>query len=339
MAAAIRWLYAGALVCRGMEVIYPCESCFCRESYQDEDIQEILDIPYGSAMNKWDNWADDEEILLLDLYLPPASDVRAARPAIVLLFAGDFQKFQSIADMKRWSRYFAQRGLVAALAKYRLSRGNPDQYSSATYAMQDGKAAVRWVRSNETLNVDTGRIAVFGVSGGGMAAALLSVLEDEGMSGNSNYSSDVSACVALSAYLPLPNDRILEIEPTDVPYWNFHGADDMKVQVARAEASAILMTHAGMINHLTKFEGEGHTPFQKLHEHMEDIMGFYEEYMTLREVDCPEPPVLAAPEAPTPAPAPATSPSPSGNVNRALQHPSLCVGSASALLVMLFMLL
>ncbi|HEX8786681.1 MAG TPA: alpha/beta hydrolase [Telluria sp.] len=109
--------------------------------------------------------------LQLDLYVP-ASPGAAPLPGIVFVHGGGWrsgvrENFAPIAIR------MAEHGYAAATISYRLS-------AEARYpaAVQDAKAAVRWMRANAArYGIDPQRIAIGGASAGGQIAGLAGVSE------------------------------------------------------------------------------------------------------------------------------------------------------------------
>jgi pectinesterase len=111
-----------------------------------------------------------ERELQLDLYLPAGAAVERARPGIVFVHGGGWRSGyrDNFAPM---AIRMAEAGYVAATISYRLS---PEARYPA--AIQDVKAALRWMRSNAArYAIDPQRIAVAGGSAGGQIASLAGV--------------------------------------------------------------------------------------------------------------------------------------------------------------------
>ena len=143
-----------------------------------------LDIPYARLSPSQN----------LDIYLPDDGDVPF--PVIVYLHGGAF----SIGDKR--DIYVLnilksiKRGYALVSVNYRLS-------GEATFpaGIQDGKAAIRWVRANaKKYQLDGDRIAIWGCSSGANYAAMIcltanvSELDNLGL-GNPEYPCNVQAAV------------------------------------------------------------------------------------------------------------------------------------------------
>jgi acetyl esterase/lipase len=133
--------------------------------------------------------------LLLDLYLP--SPFRQGRPGVIVVRGGGWM----VNDRKRFAHIasaLAERGVVAACIEYRTA-------SEAAFpgAIQDVKAAVRWMRANATrYGVDSEVIGTLGGSSGAHMALLAGltagVAELEGNGGHRDTSSSIQGVVAMA---------------------------------------------------------------------------------------------------------------------------------------------
>lgn len=121
------------------------------------DVSKTWDIVYASA--------GDAE-LRLDLVQPAAA--KAPGPAVVVIHGGAWREGDK-AENRRLLVDFARRGYVAMSPQYRFAP--KDRFPAA---VQDVKAAVRWLRANSaSLKVDPMRIGAMGFSAGGHLALLL----------------------------------------------------------------------------------------------------------------------------------------------------------------------
>jgi acetyl esterase/lipase len=113
----------------------------------------------------------DNQHLQLNLARP--KDAPGKLPAVVCIHGGGFRA----GDRKGWDercRKLAEKGFIAATITYRLAPKYP-----FPAAVEDCKAAVRWVRLNASkYNVDPDRIGVVGDSAGGHLAQFLGVTGD-----------------------------------------------------------------------------------------------------------------------------------------------------------------
>ncbi len=174
--------------------------------------------------------------LQLDLWRP--KDAPGSLPAIVCIHGGGWFKGER-GNMANLAQALAARGYVAVTISYRLSGE-----AKFPAAIQDAKAAVRWLRANaSTYGIRAERIGVTGLSAGGHLAALLAtssgIKELEGDGGNSEQSSAVQACVAMGAQSDLQSDRIrdLSAKPDDPFYRTFLGASQAEIPATYSLAS------------------------------------------------------------------------------------------------------
>ena len=95
------------------------------------------------------------------------------QPAIVFFFGGGW-KSGSPAQFERHCRHFAERGIVAIAADYRVASRHDVKPAQC---VADAKSCIRWVRTNaERLGIDPERIVASGGSAGGHLAAATATL-------------------------------------------------------------------------------------------------------------------------------------------------------------------
>ncbi|MGB0167601.1 MAG: alpha/beta hydrolase fold domain-containing protein, partial [Luteibaculum sp.] len=117
-----------------------------------------------------------EEEQTLDIYFPPLSDTLKSRPLIIWAHGGSFLGgTKDDADIVYFCKEFAERGFVTASINYRLGYEAPIDSIAAVRtvyrALQDGRAAVRFMRSVASeYNIDTNRIYFGGTSAGAFIA-------------------------------------------------------------------------------------------------------------------------------------------------------------------------
>lgn len=172
----------------------------------------------------------------LDLFRP--KDGVGELPAIVCIHGGGWFKGDR-SSMTKLAQAIAARGFVTVTISYRLSGE-----AKFPAAIQDCKAAVRWLRANaKTYGINPEAIGVTGLSAGGHLAALLAtsgeVAELEGDGGHSDRSSTVQACVAMGAQSDLESERVrgLSGKDDDPFYRTFLGAPQEEAPKTYALAS------------------------------------------------------------------------------------------------------
>jgi acetyl esterase/lipase len=192
------------------------------------------------------------------------------RPAIVLFHGGGWTMGEPSWAFSR-ARHFAERGMVAVAAQYRLS----DQKEVTPHeAMADARAVIRWVRLHaDSLDIDPKRVVAYGWSAGGHLAASAAIfgLDASGAS----VSSRPDALILVSPAVSLEGDgwvqRLLggrgtarDISP-DVhvrkgvpPTLILQGNVDTVTPMAGAKRFCERMRAAGNLCELHVYEGFGH---------------------------------------------------------------------------------
>ena len=140
-----------------------------------------------------------EHTVTIVIYAP---EKKGSYPAILDIHGGGWSARQVEADKPMMER-LAARGFVTGLVAYRLS-------TQAKYpaALDDSKAAVRWMRANaKKFQIDPERIGVMGGSAGGHLSGLLAMTtglkEFEGKGPNQDQSSSVKACIVMASTMDL----------------------------------------------------------------------------------------------------------------------------------------
>lgn len=244
-------------------------------------IDTLLNIPYGMAKNI----KGEDQILTLDVYTPK-QDTLKKRPLVVFIHGGGFVNGDKRTGYsKTVSEFLTKRGFVVASINYRLGveapRSNLNYFESMIRAVQDGKAAVRFMRKNANQwGIDTSKIVISGGSAGSMTALHLAYLDQnevpdfvdlakngtvEGTSGNEEFSSKVHAVVNFWGSMANVN----WIQKNDVPVFNVHGTADKTVPYDSSYSyhgftygSSIIYEQAlrqGVSTGIKLSEGLGHT--------------------------------------------------------------------------------
>ncbi|TMP91115.1 MAG: alpha/beta hydrolase [Verrucomicrobia bacterium] len=136
-----------------------------------------------------------DRTLLLDLYLP--SQLGQGRPGVIVVRGGGWM----VNDRKRFAHVasaLAEKGVAAACIEYRTA-----EEAAFPGAIQDVKAAVRWMRANAArYGIDSHAIGTLGGSSGAHMALLAGltagVAELEGNGGHEDVSSQIQAVVAMA---------------------------------------------------------------------------------------------------------------------------------------------
>jgi len=210
--------------------------------------------------------------LQLHFYLPRRTDPSRALPAIVFFPGGGWSRCK-VSQFTPHAQYFASRGLVAAVAAYRVKSTHSS--SDIFDCVADAKSAIRWVRTHaRELGVDPDKIIAGGGSAGGHVAAcagLVPGLEEAGE--NTSVSSRPNYLVLFNPVLAFkPNgavnrrykERANAINPSAhvrrgaPPTVIFHGTRDTVAPFANVERFAGLMKAAGNHCVLHRYRGRGH---------------------------------------------------------------------------------
>lgn len=194
------------------------------------DVVETTGIEYGRA---------GDRALLLDLY-KPRKQASNQLPGLLFLHGGAWRKGKR-EDYRVYTTWFASRGFVVATASYRLQ-----QVAKFPAALDDCKAAVRWMRANAPkLGIDPERIAVLGGSAGGHLAMMVGYTADnpefEGGSGTPGISSHVAAVVNFYG----PTDLTTPFAQAASGVWDFLGKKYPEDPALWRRASPLYQLRAG----------------------------------------------------------------------------------------------
>ncbi len=214
--------------------------------------------------------------LYLYLFKPEGHKASDQTPAIVFFFGGGWvggtpQQFEPHC------RYLASRGMVAAVADYRVASRHK---TSPFECVKDGKSAVRWLRANAAKHgIDPKRIAAGGGSAGGHVAAATGNLE--GLDESGEDMSVSSKPNALALFNPVYDngptgygysrvkDRYQEISPMHnlrkgaPPTIVFLGDNDKLIPVKTAQDYKKKMEAVGSRCDLHVYKGQPHGFFNK----------------------------------------------------------------------------
>jgi acetyl esterase/lipase len=224
--------------------------------------------------------------LHLDLFLPKQG--QGPFPGVVYIHGGGWRSGVK-EQFHRQAAYMATKGFAGACIEYRLS-------GEAKYpaAVQDSKAAVRWMRANaEKYQIDPNRIGAAGGSAGGHLVAMLGTTYGigklEGNGGNAGFSSQVQAVAAFNPVLDLVSrvkanpdtapaamalflaakyvenpklwaeaSPITHVDEKSAPFLFLHGTADTTVPYQQSASMMKRLEVAGVHAEIFTAEGAGH---------------------------------------------------------------------------------
>jgi acetyl esterase/lipase len=213
----------------------------------------------------------DTVSLSLEIYKPDNLTASKRYPVMIFFFGGGWNG-GSTAQFKPHAKYFSQRGIICALADYRVKKR---QGTTPFEAVRDAKSAVRYLRKNaDKLQIDDDKIIASGGSAGGHLAAATATIE------KFNEDTDDLSISAVPNALVLFNpvfdngpggygyDRIGEEYPWFSPLHNirkgapptivFLGTEDKLIPVETAKYYKTVMEKVGSRCDLHLYEDQPH---------------------------------------------------------------------------------
>ena len=143
-------------------ILLLCTALFAEEDQRLEPDQSIV---YKKT---------DQGELKLDIFNPSGHAAGEKTPVIVFFHGGGWNT-GGPSQFFHQCRHLASRGMVAISAEYRLGKKHG---TTPRECVQDGKSAIRWVRSHAAqLGIDPDRLAAGGGSAGGHVAAAVALTE------------------------------------------------------------------------------------------------------------------------------------------------------------------
>eukprot|EP00927_Polykrikos_kofoidii_P012916 TRINITY_DN15618_c0_g1_i1.p1 TRINITY_DN15618_c0_g1~~TRINITY_DN15618_c0_g1_i1.p1 ORF type:complete len:511 (-),score=59.12 TRINITY_DN15618_c0_g1_i1:26-1558(-) len=299
--------------------------CFAKDAtFQVSELMRLNGVVYGAAVNPYFLGFDKTEILTLDILLPPASDTRKSRPALIWIHGGTFIDGDSTYD-PGFREAAATRGYVVLSINYRLISDSviPDVGALLTIkpgivAMHDARAAVRFLRKNaDKYRVDPGRIVIGGESAGALTANMLGYGKgfSEGLSGHAAYDSSVNGVISVSGSLrdlamcsfvlgppsyrpffcalssPPGVDRTTDLKSGDVPFLELHGTKDTVIPYINGREATDRATAVGVRNLFLTIPGAGHVPMGPILDpklaYFHQWLNFTSGLLNLAQAECP----------------------------------------------------
>lgn len=264
------------------------------DRYRKQVFSNVLvkkDIPYGKAKNI----KGEEEVLLLDLYVPKG-DSLTSRPLIIFAHGGGFKGGDKAEGyLPTYMNSFAKLGYVVASVNYRIGIESPQSekhsLEAGWRAMQDLRAAVRFAHAQASkIGVDESRIFLNGSSAGG-ATSLNVLFMDEGevsslidqkkwgdirgSSGSLGYSENIAGLVSLWGAV----DDIDVVDKTPLPVGLIHSKNDPTVPYNYAKGLSGLYTY-GSLPIYEKLIGSGSYAQLKTNEYSGHEIGLQPPYLS-----------------------------------------------------------
>ncbi|MGJ8743546.1 alpha/beta hydrolase fold domain-containing protein [Polaribacter sp.] len=214
----------------------------------------------------------DNKKLSLHIFNPEGHKVTDQVPVIVFFFGGGWTS-GTPKQFYEQSRFFAQKGIVAISAEYRVK----NKHNTTPFdAVSDAKSAIRWVRKHaKKLGINPNKIVAAGGSAGGHVAACTGVIEGyEEENEDLSFSSKPNLMILYNPVLDttekgygiakVGEERKTDISPNHhikkgiVPTLVFHGKADKTVPFENAERFNLLMNAAGNTCQLESYAGKDH---------------------------------------------------------------------------------
>ena len=210
----------------------------------------------------------------LDLFIFAPNQSTSPTSAIVFFFGGGWVRGNP-SQFFEHSKYLASRGMLAICAEYRVySKHGTTPFE----CVEDGKSAVRWIRSHaDEYGINPQKIVAAGGSAGGHVAACTALIDGfDDQSENLSISSKPNALVLFNPVIDTSEKgygseklqgRETEISPVHhvspglPPTIIFHGTDDTTVPFENVERFCSLMHAADNSCELVAFEGHTHAFF------------------------------------------------------------------------------
>lgn len=218
----------------------------------------------------------NNDSLMLRVYFPEKFKKKKKYPTIVFFFGGGWNG-GSISQFEDQSKYFASRGMVAAVVDYRVKKR---QGTTPFDAVKDAKSAMRYLKINaKEFGINTEKMVAAGGSAGGHLAAATTLLP--GLNESTDDLTVSPKASALMLYNPVIDnseegygyervgDRYLEISPMHnitegaPPTLFMLGSKDKLIPVATAYKYKEKMEAIGSRCEVIIYEGQEHGFFNQ----------------------------------------------------------------------------
>lgn len=223
---------------------------------QQEPVEHVYAEPGGTQLKAFVFW--------------PEKQGETRQPVIVLFHGGGWTMGEPQWAFSK-ARHFAERGMVAIAAQYRLSN---EKDITPIEAMEDASAVIRWIRVHaDSLGIDANRIAAYGWSAGAHLAVSAAILDTSAT--RESVSTSPNALVLVSPAVSLVSDghvqhllgnraHALDISPDEhlrkglPPTLVLQGDVDSVTPLSGVKRFCDRMRAAGNTCELHVYEGYGH---------------------------------------------------------------------------------
>lgn len=227
----------------------------------------------------------------IDIY-QPKQDVDTTephRPCVILIHGGGFRNGSKNELQTKAKEWFARRGFVAVSMDYRLTTAVRDitaEENQAKVAVTDCQSVIRFMRNHALdYKIDPNRIALYGISAGGITAQMAGISSQTDWSTqslvmpanteNSNQPNWVMAVITEAGAI-YDDYRLTELDVNDCPsFYDFHGTNDTIVPYITAQSTQIDIQNKGLEFEMHSYQGYGHLGFPVTDLENESITNLY----------------------------------------------------------------
>ncbi len=219
-----------------------------------------------------------EQVMLLDVYLPPGKPERPL-PAVIWIHGGGLKNLDKDYELIRWcAAYTALAGFVSISVEYRLVGTAP-----LPAAIEDCKTAVRFIRKNAAqFHIEPERVGVGGESAGGYLAALVATADSSAGFDKREYPGVSSRVQCGVLWYPVTTRYDFKpvdyVTPDDPPVLLLHGDRDKVVSIDESYTMKKKYEEAGapVELHIVKNADHGfpdiHANVEEYRKHMEEAL-------------------------------------------------------------------
>jgi len=191
-------------------VLWPVITDITNADAPDDQAEEAADPGQSFAYK-----TSGDQPRRLEVYFPPDHNPAQAKVPAIIFFHGGGWQGGDLTQFRAACRHFAERGLVAVTAEYRMHpKGTPDFNQSGEsrkrVCITDAKSAIRWLKTKAAeFGIDPQKV----IAGGGSAGGHVAVLATR-QTGLDDPSDDTSIDTKAAAYV-LFNPAFEQKDQTD----------------------------------------------------------------------------------------------------------------------------